>query len=695
MPGLDPRCRAILTLLLQSDEPLTSAEIGLRLGTTARMVRYSLKDAKAWLSGRTLVLTSKAGSGAMLEGAPQAKQSALGELQRTPGGFLSLLPAERTWLLILTLLASEHPIVLKQLERLLDVSRMTVLRDLRKAEAWLKSQSLELLRRPNFGFRVIGQEYYLRRALVSLAVTCAGQIELLDMCMGNRQASAAEGGPATAYHSALRVFLDRVPLRLASRMVSSLRSEAGLTIADDSHVALSLYLALLAWRVQHGYIVESCPGSVEDLRQRREFSAAQSVAQALERRVGVSLAEPEVTCIAMVLLASEVVWAAEESPDRIAVKGDMAARAQGIADSVLAAAAAYLHPSLQVDAELRRSLQLHVGTVLDRLQFGVAVGRSASEGMRMRYPYVYDVAKRSARVFESEVGKALPEEEIGYIAMYLAAAMERLRPTEQPKAKVLVVCNAGVATAWLLVSRLCSEFPGAEVVRVMSALDLRNQGTAREVDLIVSTVPLQVPGTTVVVVTPFLDAHDLSNLGEALRSRPAGRVQGVTKEAPLPDEPALTDLLTSETIRVRLSASGWQQVVFSAGRLLVDTAAVEARYIEAMLEPILQHGPYMVGWPGIALLHGLPQQGVRRVCMALVTLDPPVPFGHARNDPVDVAVALGAVDGRIHLKALWQLVRLFDDPNAMHRLRSACDVQQVVHLLHEHTQGLLQTPRKR
>ena len=56
MPTLDSRCRAILTLLLQSDGPLTSAEIGLRLGTTARMVRYSLSEGKWLRKGETVIV---------------------------------------------------------------------------------------------------------------------------------------------------------------------------------------------------------------------------------------------------------------------------------------------------------------------------------------------------------------------------------------------------------------------------------------------------------------------------------------------------------------------------------------------------------------------------------------------------------------------------------------------------------------
>ena len=55
----------------------------------------------------------------------------------------------------------------------------------------------------------------------------------------------------------------------------------------------------------------------------------------------------------------------------------------------------------------------------------------------------------------------MPVEEIGLLTMYLAGSLERHRL--RPKVRVTVVCPAGMATAWILVSRLVAEFPQIEV----------------------------------------------------------------------------------------------------------------------------------------------------------------------------------------------------------------------------------------
>ncbi|MGQ9666990.1 MAG: PTS sugar transporter subunit IIA [Anaerolineae bacterium] len=143
----------------------------------------------------------------------------------------------------------------------------------------------------------------------------------------------------------------------------------------------------------------------------------------------------------------------------------------------------------------------------------------------------------------------------------------------------------------------------------------------------------------------------------------------------------LADLLTERTVRVGVEAKDWQEVVDIAGRLLLDDGSIEPSYIDAMREVIQSLGPYVVIAPGVALLHGRPQHGVKRICMSLVVLKTPVKFGHPENDPVTLAFALGGVDERSHLDALAQLATLLSDEKAASQLRSARSVEEVLEVV--------------
>jgi transcriptional antiterminator len=106
-------------------------------------------------------------------------------------------------------------------------------------------------------------------------------------------------------------------------------------------------------------------------------------------------------------------------------------------------------------------------------------------------------------------------EEVGLLTMYLAGSLERHRL--RAKIRVTVVCPAGMATAWILVSRLVAEFPQIEVIRVVSKSAFETE-PGEEPDLVVSTIPLDEPppGSRLLVVTPLLREGDIRRLGRVL-----------------------------------------------------------------------------------------------------------------------------------------------------------------------------------
>lgn len=141
---------------------------------------------------------------------------------------------------------------------------------------------------------------------------------------------------------------------------------------------------------------------------------------------------------------------------------------------------------------------------------------------------------------------------------------------------------------------------------------------------------------------------------------------------------SLGQLLTTQTVRLRVSAADRMDVVQQAGAMLIASGGVDERYVEAMKRVLASLGPYMVIVPGVALLHARPEDGARRLCMSLLTLEPPVPFGNPDNDPVTVAVALAAADNDSHIEALAELAALLANEGTMAKIREATSVEDVL-----------------
>lgn len=135
-------------------------------------------------------------------------------------------------------------------------------------------------------------------------------------------------------------------------------------------------------------------------------------------------------------------------------------------------------------------------------------------------------------------------------------------------------------------------------------------------------------------------------------------------------------------VRVGVDVPGWQEAIRAACTPLVAAGVVEPRYVDACIDMVRRHGPYVVLAPGIALPHARPEDGVVGVGVSVAVLSFPVEFGHPENDPVDVVIAFGSPDAEQHIDLLAALAGGLSTGLA-DRLRAASDATEATKLIEE------------
>ena len=133
----------------------------------------------------------------------------------------------------------------------------------------------------------------------------------------------------------------------------------------------------------------------------------------------------------------------------------------------------------------------------------------------------------------------------------------------------------------------------------------------------------------------------------------------------------LEEVLTEDLVETHYKAVDRDDAVREAGRLLVKKGVAKEEYIEAMIENVKVNGTYIVIAPGIAMPHARPEKGAQGIGFALVSLADPVVFGHPKNDPVQLVIALCAIDHQTHLNALSDLAELLSDPVNVEKILQA------------------------
>jgi transcriptional antiterminator len=523
---LDSRQLAIARRLLETTGPASVDELATELKLTDRMVRYNLASVESVLADNGLSLTRRRGVGIWIEGRPAARDGLLAALDRMTGPAVLDPSDRRARILLALLIASPDAVRSEALEERLGVSRPTIRRDMREAEDWLEQHRLHLRRIPGRGIAVAGSEIDVRGGLLALVleIVPARALQLRSGISvpvsaaytgGGRAAPSAAGGqpvqpersPSTA-QTEIDDFLVALDLPTFRAILGDELRE--LDERDPTVTTAAVYLAVAAFRIRADRAVRLGGGRLRSLLDHPASDSAARIAAGVERAVGVSLGRMDVAAITESLLGLTQLVDVAARPEAVDVR---------YIDRIISAAATRIHPSLAADEQLRSSLSEHVRRLHVRLRFGLPITNPLQQEVRKRYPDVYRAAADILADVGPVAGTDMPVEEIGLLTMYLAGSLERHRL--RAKVRVTVVCPAGMATAWILVSRLVAEFPQIEVIRVVSKTAFETD-PGDEPDLVVSTIPLDEPPgqATAVIVSPLLREADIRRLGRVLAELP-------------------------------------------------------------------------------------------------------------------------------------------------------------------------------
>jgi len=496
---LDSRVVRILRWLLDQDRPRSTAALAADLGLSQRVIRYRLGAAESVLQSRELELIRQRGTGLWVRGDAEALAKLRAELAVPSHTQRVYAREEREHVLLASLLwAAPAPTSVEKLQEILDVSKASARRDLRRTEEWLERRGLLLARRPGVGISLVGTETALRKALIQLIVESVPDDVLAELCLRRfKEARLVRVRVPAGLHD----YLADLPMEASARIVARC-SLTGTLEEGNSDLVFCVYLAVMATRLAAGRTIALDAGQHRSLADHPVSETAAAIAGAFEAEFGLRLPDAEVAGVTEYLLGLATLSSAERPSHH-----------EDLVDQLMEHVSERLHPTLGADAELRRSLALHLERLAVRLRYGLPVHNPLLHEVADRYPKAYEVATGLGELIAGYFDATIVEDEVGYVTMYLSGALERSRLL--PGRRVLVVCPSGMATAWILVSRLQAELPQLQVVNVLSSRSYQASENL-DVDLVISTVGITGEGPPVLVVNPLLTPTDVRRVSDHL-----------------------------------------------------------------------------------------------------------------------------------------------------------------------------------
>lgn len=316
---------------------------------------------------------------------------------------------------------------------------------------------------------------------------------------------------------------------------------------------------------------------------------------------------------------------------------------------------------LRDDAELKSNLMQHLLSTFRGKSFSLDRKNPLLNTIRSNFPLAFEIALTSTmRVFNTEPN-ILNEDDVGYVALHIGAAIERQSPKGQTKLKVLLVCGSAKSIAEMLRSRIETLF--GDKLEILGTITYRHftelsPAAFAGIAFVISTVPLEQCPVPHVLVDFSLSTQDTEAIARLFNAVRADRTLKIAKFF----DPELfvhfTDALSKDAVLAQLC------------QLLENARVVDGTFIESVIER--ENAADTSMGPTFAIPHSMKPLGLKtKVAVAL--LDKPVVWNKSVHG-VRIVFLLAVRPGdRENLEHLYDL--LLDIANNRHMQQRILDAQ--------------------
>ncbi|MDD7795004.1 BglG family transcription antiterminator [Clostridium sp. 'White wine YQ'] len=500
------RANEIINMLLSENDYLTTNAIADRLKVSNKTIRNEFNKIEEIINKYNLELDRKPGSGVSIIG-NELDIISLKEVVKHIKNIVPYSSEERRNYILNRLFKDNTNLTIRQLATELYVSKSTIHKDLILVSEWLSSFDLTLIKKPNLGIEIEGKEQDWRNAFITLLSSLNNRESKDYVFKDNLNINSRLDGTVLNKLNSI----SQLDYYIIEKILSEAEEELQYDFSDEAFINLMIHIALSIKRKETKGSSNIAKGLINPIEGKKEYEAAKSIIRKINVYFKVKLPEYEIYYITVHILGSKryeqidssVVTNMENRKEDLSVT---------IANEIIGIIENYLGIYLQEDKQFKNALIMHLSPTINRIKYGLTLRNPITDDIEENYPEAYGIAWLSNTIFKKYFGKIISREEIGYLALHIAAAIERNRKP----LKVLVVCSSGIGTSQLLALKIKRHFSDIQVLDVISALSIKKMDL-NGVDLIISTVATNVK-IPQVLISPLLSEKDVRKLEIVINS---------------------------------------------------------------------------------------------------------------------------------------------------------------------------------
>jgi len=601
----------IILYLLGQKYPISASKISKEIDVNINTLRKDIPQFENFLKENGILLIAKPKIGLKIDG-PYEKIESLKEKLTFLGNKL-LDRKGKIWYTAEIFLSKEKIPTIEDLCEFLDISRPTTVKYVREVKEWLSKKRIEVFGKPGFGYYIKGDEEDIRDAIID---------SIKNFLEFEFQTVALEFAQGNLKHNLLGVF-ENTNLDAIKKFIDEIQTHIKKRFVDEDLLNLAISIAVSIKRIKRDHKINLETKKIAEILYNPISLTIKDNIYNLEEQFQVRFTEEEISYLALKFIGSKTQSIEDTKGFTITSKFEK------IAEEITSLTDELLGLPINKEDEFISMLAHHLESTITKIKMGIKIENPTLGMVKKEYPIAYAIAEKASKMIKDRFHLEMPDEEKGYIAMYIAASLEKLK--QPSKRKVVVICPMGVATSKLLCYKLLNEIPEIEIVQVGSIKELEEGEIQQIVDLIISTAPLSGVKIPYAVVSPFLRPEDKKLIKEILKIGKEKLISDIAGEG----------MFDERLIFLQISVNSSREVIKLLGNALIKNGFAKDGLVEAILSREKKFPTGINTEIPIAIPHSGPEFTIKKG-LAIVTLKNLVKF-HEMGNPeksLDVRIVI-------------------------------------------------------
>lgn len=464
MMMLNERLKAIIYMLKEADDYVTSKALADKLDISVRTIKSALKGLKMEIEPYGAVLEIKRGVGYRLHIInEEAFLPISNRIQSMSPQQFPHTQKERSVYIIRKLLSLDYPVKLDDLADELYVSRNTIALDMREVKRLLHNYHLTIIQSNNNGIIVDGSEIQKRICINDFFF----QDTMKDFFVQNNIMFSSE--------------YNQNEIRYIREALLHVLNKHNIHFSDVSVQNMVIHIVIELRRCKFYQYVTLDDEVIERMKEHKAYAAALELKEMLEEQMHVLFPEYETIYLTMHILSKTVMGNEDIRKLDLSYMDDLLSE-------IFYRIERRFSISLKKDTEIYEFLRLHIPSMAERIRLQLTLRNPLLLENNRRYQFAVEIALEAADVIEERLQIEIDNNEFGYLVLYFNLALNRYQ--SRIKKRLILVSGYGRPEMIMTLNTLNENFKGfIDEIITCDVFELESFSFQSN-DIIITTIPV-------------------------------------------------------------------------------------------------------------------------------------------------------------------------------------------------------------